>query len=330
MTRPTALIFGITGQDGRYLAHYLLSQGYDVHGVTRRTSTDNLVRIRDILPRITLHSGDLADAGSIMRAIITVKPDEIYNLAAQSHVHTSFAVPQYTGDIDALGTVRILDAIRTLKPDTRFYQAATSEIFGNTSTAPFTEESPKHPDSPYAAAKLYAFHMTRLYRESYGLFACSGILFNHESPHRGHDFVTAKIARFAATVKSGTWNGEPLKLGNLNARRDWGHASDYVRGMYAMLQQTTPDDYILATGTAHSVRDFANAALNHINQPLTWQDDNGFINGQLAITTDANLRRPIDVECLIGNANKAAQVLGWKPEISFTELVADMIDNVQH
>lgn len=330
MQRMSAFITGITGQDGSYLARYLLSLGYEVHGLVRRTSVDNLVRLRDILPQLTLHTGDMADAGSLMRAVLAANPDEVYHLAAQSHVHVSNAEPEHTADINALGTIRLLDIIRTLKPSARFYNAATSEMFGNTSNAPLTENSPMRPDSPYAAAKLYAYNMTRLYRDSYGLYACSGILFNHESPLRGCDFVTGKIARFTATIKSGHWNGEPLKLGNLNARRDWGHAADYVRGMHAMLQQSKPDDYILATGTAHSVRDYAAAAFDQIGQPLKWIENTATLpNGQTVIVTDASLRRPIDIECLIGDATKAKQTLNWKPRITFSQLVADMVENAR-
>lgn len=327
---PTALILGITGQDGCYLARYLLSLGYSVHGLIRRTSLDNRLRIADILPNLTLHEGDMADPASLWRIIQTVKPAEIYNLAAQSHVHTSFAQPEYTTNINALGALRVLEVLRTIAPQTRYYQASTSEIFGN-SGGLLDEDSPKSPASPYAAAKLYAYHLTRQYRDSYGLFACNGILFNHESPVRGHDFVTTKIANFAAQIKSGTWNQAPLKLGNIAARRDWGHAADYVRGMHAMLNHEMPDDYVLATGTAHSVQDFANTAFAHIGQPLTWHGHQAHLpSGQTAIIHDPALLRPRDVDTLTGNAAKAERTLGWRPITSFAQLVADMVDNAAY
>ncbi|MCB9986034.1 MAG: GDP-mannose 4,6-dehydratase [Rhodospirillales bacterium] len=320
----TAFIFGVTGQDGSYLAELLLSKGYRVHGMVRRTSVDNHVRIRGL--DLTLHNGDMADAGSIWRALAAAQPDEVYNLAAQSHVHVSFSEPEHTGDIDALGCVRVMDALRTLKPDAKFYQASTSELFGQ-GGGPFDETSPMVPASPYGAAKFYAFHMVRIYRESYGLFACNGILFNHESPRRGSNFVTAKIAAFAHNVRNGSWNGEPLALGNLDARRDWGHARDYVEGMWRMLQQGRSDDYVLATGTAYSVRDFVDAAL----PDLVWSGEAVSetardAKGRLIVRVDPALYRPLDVPALIGDAGKARRVLGWTPTTAFKDLVAEMVE----
>lgn len=310
------------------MAESLLSKGYDVHGFTRRTSLDNRARLIPLLPHITLHEGDLADAGSIWRTIAAVKPGEIYNLAAQTHVHTSFAEAEHTGDINALGPVRILEAVRGLAPSARYYQASTSEVFGQGvgADAALNEESPMHPVSPYGAAKLYALHMVRIYRRAYGLFACNGILFNHESPRRGNDFVTAKIGAFARDLNDGLWDGEPLRLGNLDAKRDWGHARDYVDGMWRMLQADAPDDYVLATGVARSVRDFVNAAIPDLEwsgQGLDEQAKDS--NGRLLVTVDPALYRPIDVPCLIGDAAKAKTRLGWKPQAAFEEIVLEMI-----
>jgi GDPmannose 4,6-dehydratase len=325
----TALIFGITGQDGSYLAELLLAKGYSVNGVTRRTSVNNRARIAHVLPRITLHEGDLADGGSLWRIISTVKPDEIYNLAAQTHVHTSFAEAEHTGQINALGPTRILDAIRTLNPKIRFYQASTSELFGQgvAGGLALNEQSPMVPASPYGAAKLYAYSIIRIYRKAYGLFACNGILFNHESPRRGGDFVTHKIVAFAKTVRDGTWNGEPLKLGNLDAKRDWGHARDYVEGMWRMLQADAPDDFVLATGQALSVREFAGIALQKAGVDLHWEGNGATdANGRAVVVVDPALIRPIDVPCLLGDSTKARTELGWNPACTLGQLIDEMMD----
>jgi len=321
-----ALIFGITGQDGSYLAELLLSNGYTVHGVTRRTSVNNRTRILGILDKITLHEGDLADAGSIWRVITATQPDEIYNLAAQTHVHTSFAEPEHTAEINALGPVRILEAIRTINPRIKYYQASTSELFGQgTDTGkPLSEQSPMKPASPYGAAKLYAYTMAQMYRQAYGMFVCNGILFNHESPRRGGDFVTLKIAAFAKNFKN--WDGAPLKLGNLDARRDWGHARDYVDGMWRMLQQPAPDDYVLATGHTFSVRDFADKAMGQVGIKLVWSATGATDDaGRQIITVDKTLLRPIDVPCLLGDSTHAQTKLGWKPSCTLDALVTEML-----
>lgn len=323
-----ALIFGITGQDGSYLAELLLAKGYAVHGVARRTSVDNRVRLAGIIDKITLSEGDLADAGSVWRAVSDTAPDEIYNLAAQSHVHTSFAVPDYTGQVNALGPVRILEAIRSVVPAAKFYQASTSELFGQGTEdgKPLSEQSPMMPASPYGAAKLYAYNMVRLYRQAYGLFACNGILFNHESPRRGGDFVTLKIAAFAKTLKDGTWDGTPLKLGNLDARRDWGHARDYVEGMWRMLQNDTPSDYVLATGRAVSVREFADKAFAAAGMTPVWSEGGAVdAKGRKLVVVDPSLFRPLDVQCLLGDSTHAQKQLGWKPSCTMEDLISEMM-----
>lgn len=310
------------------MAEALLSKGYTVHGLARRTSVDNRARLNPLLPRIALHEGDLADAGSIWRVVAQTQPDEVYNLAAQTHVHTSFAEAEHTGDINALGLVRILDCLHTSAPRARFYQASTSEVFGQGVAANETlnEDSPMHPVSPYGAAKLYALNMVRIYRKAYGLHASNGILFNHESPRRGGEFVTAKIAGFVRDLNDGLWDGEPLRLGNLDAKRDWGHARDYVEGMWRMLQQDKGDDYVLATGVAHSVRDFVSAAIPDIEWSGKGLDEKGVDStGRLLVTIDPTLYRPIDVACLIGDAKKAKEKLGWKPHATFEEIVLEMI-----
>lgn len=325
---PKALIFGITGQDGSYLAELLLAKGYEVHGVTRRTSVDNHVRITHLRPHLTLHAGDLADAGSIWRIIAATAPDEVYNLAAQSHVHTSFGEPEHTGDINALGPVRIMDAMRVLAPAARFYQASTSELFGQGTrdSGPLGETAPMEPASPYGAAKLYAYNMVRIYRRAYGLFACNGILFNHESPRRGGDFVTHKIATFAKTVRNGTWDGAPLRLGNLDAQRDWGHARDYVEGMWRMLQLPQAEDFVLATGQALSVREFADRALRYAGVTPHWHGDGADdAGGRALIRTDAALVRPIDVPCLLGDSARARASLGWTPKTTLDDMIAEML-----
>jgi GDPmannose 4,6-dehydratase len=309
----TALITGVTGQDGSYLAEFLLEQGYTVVGMVRRSSTVNFDRIKHIQDDITLAHGDLLDQMSIVSILQEHKPDEIYNLAAQSFVPISWKQPVLTGEFTALGVTRILEAIRMVNRDIRFYQASSSEMFGKVRTVPQTEETPFYPRSPYGVAKAYGHWITVNYRESYGLFAASGILFNHESPRRGLEFVTHKITYGAARIKLGL--ADCLSLGNLDARRDWGYAPDYVRAMWLMLQQPQPDDYVIATGETHSVREFCEAAFGHLG--LDWQQ---------YVVTDPALTRPAEVDHLIGDAGKAAQKLGWKPSISFAQLVELMVD----
>ena len=321
MTR-TALITGITGQDGSYLAELLLEKGYEVHGVVRRSSTMNRSRIDHLqhanpthpsTSRFVLHYGDMTDSGGLNRLVKTVRPDEIYNLAAQSHVQVSFEQPEYTGDADGLGTTRLLEAIRTMGLPTRFYQASTSEMFG-LSPAPQSETTPFHPRSPYAIAKLYAHWMTVNYRDAHHLFTCSGILFNHESPRRGENFVTRKITRGVAQILAGKM--DKLRLGNLEAKRDWGHARDYVHAMWLMLQQDEPDDYVVATGVTRSVRDFIAAAFAMAG--LEWEK---------YVVVDEAYLRPSDVHELRGDATKAIQRLGWEPKTTFEQLVHEMLEN---
>jgi len=318
----TALITGITGQDGSYLAELLLGKGYEVHGVVRRSSTMNRGRIDHLQhsnpshpegSKFVLHYGDMTDSGGLNRLVKTVRPDEIYNLAAQSHVAISFDQPEYTGDADGLGTTRLLEAIRTMGLPTRFYQASTSEMFG-LSPAPQSETTPFHPRSPYAVAKLYAHWMTVNYREAHELFACSGILFNHESPRRGENFVTRKVTRGIGQILAG--KAEKLRLGNMDAKRDWGHARDYVEAMWLMLQQDKADDYVIATGEMRSVRDFVAAAFAMVN--LDWQK---------YVIVDEAYMRPADVHELRGDASKAMNVLGWKPKTTFEELVREMLEH---
>jgi len=309
----TALITGVTGQDGSYLAEFLLEQGYTVVGMVRRSSTVNFDRIKHIQDDITLAHGDLLDQMSIVSILQEHKPDEIYNLAAQSFVPISWKQPVLTGEFTALGVNRILEAIRMVNRDIRFYQASSSEMFGKVRTVPQTEETPFYPRSPYGVAKAYGHWITVNYRESYGLFAASGILFNHESPRRGLEFVTHKITYGAARIKLAL--ADSLSLGNLDARRDWGYAPDYVRAMWLMLQQPQPDDYVIATGETHSVREFCEAAFGHLG--LDWQQ---------YVVTDPALTRPAEVDHLIGDAGKAEQTLGWKPSITFAQLVELMVD----
>jgi GDPmannose 4,6-dehydratase len=318
----TALITGITGQDGSYLAELLLGKGYEVHGVVRRSSSMNRGRIDHLQhanpthpegSRFVLHYGDMTDSGGLNRLVKTVRPDEIYNLAAQSHVGISFDQPEYTGDADGLGTTRLLEAIRTMGLSARFYQASTSEMFGMT-PPPQSETTPFHPRSPYAAAKAYAHWMTVNYREAHHLFACSGILFNHESPRRGENFVTRKITRGVAQILAGKM--EKLRLGNIDSKRDWGHARDYVEAMWLMLQQEEPDDFVIATGVQHSVRDFALAAFTIAG--LDWEK---------YVLVDAAYLRPADVDDLRGDASKAERKLGWRPRTSFEELVREMLEH---
>ena len=313
MTRKTALITGITGQDGSYLAEFLLGLGYRVVGMVRRTSTVNFDRIRHIQDAIEIVQGDLLDQSSLMEILREHQPDEVYNLAAQSFVPTSFSQPVLTGEFTALGVTRLLEAIRHVKPDARFYQASSSEMFGKVVEVPQRETTPFHPRSPYGVAKVYGHWITVNYRESYGLFACSGILFNHESPRRGLEFVTHKVTHAAARIKLGLQH--ELRLGNLDARRDWGYAGDYVRGMWLMLQQDQPDDYVLATGETHSVRELCEVAFGHLG--LNWQD---------YVVVDPKYYRPAEVDLLIGDASKAGRVLGWEPQVSFDQLVRMMVD----
>ncbi|BBD78258.1 GDP-mannose 4,6-dehydratase [Hydrogenophilus thermoluteolus] len=332
-----ALITGITGQDGAYLAEFLLAKGYEVHGIKRRTSLFNTQRIdhlfidpREGQTRFFLHHGDMTDSSSLMHIIQKVQPDEIYNLAAQSHVAVSFEEPEYTANADALGTLRILEAIRTLglTKQTRFYQASTSELFGKVQEIPQKETTPFYPRSPYAAAKLYAYWITVNYREAYGIFACNGILFNHESPIRGETFVTRKITRGLARIKLGLQ--KCLYLGNLDAKRDWGHARDYVEAMWLMLQQPQPEDFVIATGEQYSVRDFVNAAAQELGIEIRWEgksvEEKGFdAQGRCIIAVDPRYFRPTEVETLLGDAKKAREKLGWCPRVTFDELVREMV-----
>ncbi|MDR3199732.1 MAG: GDP-mannose 4,6-dehydratase [Planctomycetaceae bacterium] len=337
-----ALITGITGQDGAYLARFLLNKGYIVHGLKRRSSSFNTGRIDKIYPdtgepvsRFYLHFGDMTDATGLVRVLQETQPDEVYHLAAMSHVRVSFDMPEYTGDVDALGTIRLLEAIRLLRLETktRFYQASTSELFGGfgSESEPLSETSPFHPRSPYAAAKLYAYWVTVNYREAYHFFACNGILFNHESPFRGETFVTRKITRSVSRIKWGLQ--KKLLIGNLNAKRDWGHAADYVEGMWMMLQQPQPDDYVLATGKNRSVREFIETAFAVTDISIAWQgkgvDEKGYNaqTGEMLIEVDPRYFRPSEVEVLLGDAQKARQKLGWFPKHSFEELVRDMMQH---
>ena len=312
MTRR-ALITGITGQDGAYLAELLLDEGYEVHGMVRRSSTENFERIAGLRDRIQLHQADLLDQLSLVRLVEQVAPREVYNLAAQSFVPTSFEQPLLTGEFTALGVTRVLEAIRQVNPKIRFYQASSSEMFGSVREEPQTETTPFHPRSPYGVAKVYGHWITVNYRESYGLFACSGILFNHESPLRGLEFVTRKITDAVARIKMG--RQDKLQLGNLEAQRDWGFAGDYVRAMWMMLNHTEPDDYVVSTGQKHSVKELVEFAFAHVG--LNWED---------YVEQDQQLFRPADVSTLCGDAAKARKILGWEPRVSFRELVTMMVD----
>jgi GDPmannose 4,6-dehydratase len=312
MTR--ALITGITGQDGSYLAEFLLEQGYEVHGIVRRASTENFERIAHLTARLTLHQADLLDQLSLIEVFRNVRPREVYNLAAMSFVPTSWQQPVLTGEFTAIGVTRMLEAIRLLDPKgIRFYQASSSEMFGKVQETPQRETTPFYPRSPYGVAKVYGHFITVNYRESYGIFGCSGILFNHESPRRGREFVTRKVSDGVARIKLGL--AKELRLGNLEARRDWGFAGDYVRAMWAMLQQDKPEDFVVATGEPHSVRDLVEVAFHHVG--LDWQQ---------YVVQDPALIRPAEVDHLAGDATKARQVLGWKPDVSFQQLVRLMVD----
>ena len=330
-----ALITGITGQDGSYLAELLLEKGYQVHGIVRRSSLINTHRIDHIYKKLHLHYGDLTDAINLMGVIKKVKPDEIYNLGAQSHVKVSFETPEYTGQTDALGTLRVLEAVRLLgmEDSVRIYQASTSELYGKVQETPQTETTPFYPRSPYGVAKLYGFWIVKNYREAYGMYACSGILFNHESPRRGETFVTRKITRGLKAISEG--KQKVLYLGNLDAKRDWGHARDYVHAMWLMLQQETADDYVIATGEQYSVRQFVELAASHFGFELEWHS-----NGVDEVALDKNTKktiiavdpkyfRPAEVETLLGDPSKAKENLGWEPTVSFKELVEDMCKNEQ-
>lgn len=333
-TRKTAFITGVTGQDGAYLARFLLAKGYAVHGLRRYEAVDDTERLRDVITHrhFHLHYGDMTDGGNLMALLAQIKPHELYNLAGLSHVQVSYTVPEYTADADALGALRLLEGVRILglAERTRVYQASTSEMFGNT-PGPQKEDTPFAPCSPYATAKLYAYWTVRNYRDNYGLHASNGILFNHESPLRGQEFVTRKITRAVAAIAAG--GTEKLMLGNLAARRDWGHAADYVEGMWMMLQQPKPDDYVLATGAAHSVRDFVTAAFAHAGIPIQWRgrgpQECAFDarNGRMLVQVDPDLFRPADIHELIGDATKACRVLGWVPRHDFAALVAEMMDH---
>ena len=333
-----ALITGITGQDGSYLADFLLRKGYEVHGIKRRTSLINTDRIDHLFQdpheknlRFILHHGDLTDSTSLIRIIQEIKPDEIYNLAAQSHVKVSFEEPEYTANSDALGALRILEAIRILKLEkkTKYYQASTSELYGLVKKTPQNELTPFYPRSPYGVAKLYAYWITVNYREAYGIYACNGILFNHESPVRGETFVTRKITRALSRIKLGLQ--KTLYLGNLNSKRDWGHAKDYVEVQWLMLQQKKPEDFVIATGKQYSVRDFINIAAKNLNMKIKWKGKNeneiGIYENKEIIRVDKSYYRPTEVDSLLGDASKAKKKLRWKPKISFKQLVKEMVES---
>lgn len=335
---PRALIFGVTGQDGAYLAEFLLAKGYEVHGVKRRSSSFNTQRIDHLYQdrhnkkaQLKLHYGDLADSACIAKLIHEIQPDEVYNLGAQSHVRVSFDIPEYTADIDALGTLRILEAIKNSDKKIKFYQASSSEMFGKVQEIPQSETTPFYPRSPYGCAKVFSYWITLNYREAYDIFACNGILFNHESPIRGETFVTRKITRAVAHIKQGLQ--DTLYLGNLDAKRDWGYAKDYVEAMWLMLQQDTPDDYVISTGETHSVREFVELAFKEVSIEIAWQgsgfDEKGIDTktGKVIVAIDATYFRPTEVDLLIGDSSKALQKLGWKPQTTFKELVKIMVQH---
>lgn len=338
MSQKKALITGITGQDGAYLAELLLTKGYEVHGIKRRSSSFNTGRVDHLYsdPHIEggnffMHFGDMTDATNLIRLVQTTQPDEIYNLAAQSHVQVSFETAEYTANADGIGPLRLLEAIRILglEKTTRFYQASTSELYGKVAQSPQNEDTPFHPRSPYAAAKLYGYWITVNYREAYGIHASNGILFNHESPVRGETFVTRKITRAVAAIERGS--EEKLYLGNIEARRDWGHAKDYVEGMWRMMQQDEPDDYVLATGEQHSVREFVELAFSEVGRKIIWQgsgvDEQGIDEktGKVLIEIDPRYFRPTEVDALLGDPTKAQEKLGWQHTTPFSQLVSDMV-----
>ena len=328
-----ALITGITGQDGSYLAELLLEKGYEVHGIVRRASLINTYRIDHIYDSITLHYGDLTDATNLVRVIKQVQPDEIYNLGAQSHVKVSFEMPEYTADVDGMGTLRVLEAVRLLGMESkvRIYQASTSELYGLVQETPQSETTPFYPRSPYGVAKLYGYWIVKNYRESYGMYACSGILFNHESPRRGETFVTRKITQGLSKISVGLQ--DCLYLGNLDAKRDWGHAKDFVEAMWLMLQQDEPEDFVIATGKQYSVKNFVEEAAPYFNMKIVWlkndTEEVGYdrITNKVVIRIDPKYFRPAEVETLLGDATKAKEKLGWEPKISFKQLVEDMCIN---
>ncbi len=331
------LITGVTGQDGSYLAEMLLEKGYEVHAIIRRSSSFNTGRIDHIInneqfnERFFFHHGDVTDASNLNRLLEKIEPNEIYNLAAQSHVKVSFDIPDYTAQVDALGTLRFLDAIRETRIDTKFYQASTSELFGKVQETPQTEKTPFYPRSPYGVAKLYGYWIIVNYREAYNLFACNGILFNHESPRRGETFVTRKITRAAARIKEGLQN--KLLLGNLDAKRDWGYAPEYCEGMWLMIQQDSPDDFILATGEQHTVREFVELAFKELDIMIEWKGKNdkevgiNQITGDIVVEIDPKYYRPTEVESLLGDASKAKEKLGWESKTSFNDLVKMMVNS---
>jgi GDPmannose 4,6-dehydratase len=336
MSHKIALITGVTGQDGAYLAEFLLEKGYEVHGIKRRTSLFNTDRIDHLYQdpheknrRFILHHGDMTDSSSLLRIVQQVQPDEIYNLAAQSHVAVSFEEPEYTANSDALGVLRLLEAIRILglEKKTRFYQASTSELYGLVQETPQKETTPFYPRSPYAVAKLYGYWIVVNYREAYGMYACNGILFNHESPIRGETFVTRKITRALARIKLGLQ--DCLFLGNMDAKRDWGHARDYIEMQWLMLQQDRPEDFVIATGVQYSVRDFVNIAAEELGMKVRWQgegvDEVGYLGDKAIVRVDPRYFRPTEVETLLGDPGKAKKKLGWAPKITFKELVAEMV-----
>lgn len=333
MSRKTALITGITGQDGSYLAEFLLEKGYTVHGIVRRASSFNTGRIEHIFHKINLHYGDMVDTSNLCAILERVRPDEIYNLAAQSHVKVSFEEPEYTGQCDALGTLRLLEALRTCRLDktTRLYQASTSELYGKVQEIPQKETTPFYPRSPYACAKIYGYWIVVNYREAYNMYCVNGILFNHESPRRGGTFVTKKVTAGVAQICAGI--KDKIALGNLEAKRDWGHAYDYVRGMWMMLQAEFPNDYVLATGKQYSVRQLVELSFAMAGHPIKWQGDGiheeaiDQTTGKVVVVIDEKYYRPTEVETLLGDPNKAKQELGWKTEIGFEELIYDMLNH---
>lgn len=326
-----AFITGLTGQDGSYLAEFLLEKGYEVHGIVRRASVFNTARIEHLMKDIHTYHGDMIDSSNLNRLMEKIQPDEIYNLAAQSHVQVSFDVPEFTADVDGLGTLRLLDTIREMRSNTRFYQASTSELFGGLpETAPQSEKTPFYPKSPYGAAKLYAYWITVNFREAYNLYACNGILFNHESPRRGETFVTKKITQAVARIAQG--RQDKLSLGNLDAKRDWGYAKDYVEAMWLMLQQEKPDDFVIATGETHTVREFTELAFRHIGVDIAWEGDGveekayDRKTNRLLVEVDPKYFRPAEVEFLWGDPSKAKEKLGWTNKTSFERLVEIMMD----
>jgi GDPmannose 4,6-dehydratase len=328
--RKCALITGITGQDGSYLAELLLEKSYDVHGIVRRSSLINTDRIDHIFEKIHLHYGDVVDGSNLTSLIREIQPDEIYNLAAQSHVAVSFEIPEYTANVDALGTLKILEAIRTLKKPCKFYQASTSELYGKVQETPQTEKTPFYPRSPYGVAKLYGYWITKNYRESYDLFACTGILFNHESPRRGETFVSRKVVRALNAIKNG--KQDKLRLGNLNAMRDWGHAKDFVEAMWLMLQQDRPKDFVIATGKQYSVRQLVEECAPYFGMNIVWSgfgiDEVGIdINtNKIVVVVDKRYFRPAEVDTLLGDSTLARNELGWKPKYSFQDLIQEMCE----